>query len=332
MNRLNENDTPLALVRKWQNKIPSCYAALDNVVATMSHIWPDVCPVPISAAYAVVMQLGGGDRYDATIACAEMTACYAWRKHKIIYRFDPDLSAELAAQARDYKSEDTLPIDIMLHPPYPCVYISCPGVLGEYVHGFFAWIEWDTNRSIYEFRVQNVMKNMQKSLPLMLDLCGDTLQACIGATISESARNGSRPFPVPKVEEMQIILTALNHYLYICSADADTEPDPVQSRITRRTPEIRDKFREIELKNVGVRIGSALRRSRYPGHTEQSERTPGTGVKKRPHTRRGHWHHYWTGPKSNPQERKLILKWTHPILVGASEAEEQPAIIIPIKK
>ena len=35
----------------------------------------------------------------------------------------------------------------------------------------------------------------------------------------------------------------------------------------------------------------------------------------RPHTRRGHWHHYWTGTKDN---RKLILKWTAPIFVGGS--------------
>lgn len=30
----------------------------------------------------------------------------------------------------------------------------------------------------------------------------------------------------------------------------------------------------------------------------------------------GHWHHYWTGSKSEPEQRKLILKWTHPMLIG----------------
>ena len=42
-----------------------------------------------------------------------------------------------------------------------------------------------------------------------------------------------------------------------------------------------------------------------------------TGKSKAPHSRRGHWHHYWVGKKDSG-ERRLILKWIAPTFVNGT--------------
>ena len=72
---------------------------------------------------------------------SEFVAIYKWRKHKCIYAFDPDLAQELKRQAEDMSDLDTLPAEILLHLPYPCLYVHCPCLIDESVVGFFAFIE-----------------------------------------------------------------------------------------------------------------------------------------------------------------------------------------------
>lgn len=36
---------------------------------------------------------------------------------------------------------------------------------------------------------------------------------------------------------------------------------------------------------------------------------------KSPHSRKDHWHHFWTG-KRGTEERKLILKWVAPMFIN----------------
>ena len=58
------------------------------------------------------------------------------------------------------------------------------------------------------------------------------------------------------------------------------------------------------------------------------EATP--GGKKRPHSRRGHWHHYWAGPQD---DRRLILKWTAPTYIHADDMPpDGETVIYPVRK
>lgn len=322
---MTELETPLVLVRKWARMLPRCYELLDNIAHNPDyHEWPDCCDVPIAAANAVLTEAGNLTQQQAAQLGAELTACYTWRKNKIIYDFDETLARELCDQAKSYKNEDNLPVEILLHPPYPCVFIRCPGILDEYISGFFAWIEWDTNRNIPEFRASLMTWDYKHTFPLMLELPAPTLAECIASTTSETARHAGRPLPIPSPSEIQFLLSALNMYLYICSADADIQKNPEQSKIHRpRTPgaPIRDKFREIDVRDVGIVIGAALRKSRATPSNAAERKPSGERKPTRPHTRRGHWHHYWTGPKAKPGERKLVLKWTHPVLVGGANGD-----------
>lgn len=54
------------------------------------------------------------------------------------------------------------------------------------------------------------------------------------------------------------------------------------------------------------------------------QRENSSGWTQRPHMRRAHWHHFWTGKKG--EERKLILKWIAPSFIN-TELGEQPATI-----
>ena len=67
---------------------------------------------------------------------------------------------------------------------------------------------------------------------------------------------------------------------------------------------------------VGYRIGSALRRV-YRKYDTPSESSGKFRSSPRPHIRRAHWHSYWIGPKDG--ERKVILKWLPPVLVGGEQ-------------
>lgn len=322
---ITESGTPLPLIRKLAIEFPGIWEALDDLYANAwlrDADYTPVCGLPIGAAYTLLVDRYGLSRRDAAERAAEVTACYLWRKHKIIYAFDDQLAAELVEQARAYREEDALPVEAMLLPPYPCCYIKCTGVLDEYIDGFFAWIEWDVNRHLYEFRVNFSTLDLSATVPTQIELHKPTLAECIEATTAEINKYSDHTVSVPSLEQITMLLGALNLYLYVCSAEADIAPNPDHVKITRRSAVIRDKYREIEVQDVGIRIGSALRAAKQARSVPPGERGSQAGTKKRAHTRRGHWHHYWVGAKSDPQARHLILKWTHPVLVGGSSGTD----------
>lgn len=88
--------------------------------------WNKLCEVQISATLSIMT------KYPRTtidkMFPAECAALYAWRKHKIIYKFDKDLAKMLMEQAEDLE----VPLDVLYSLPYPCIYIE----LDENV-GFF---------------------------------------------------------------------------------------------------------------------------------------------------------------------------------------------------
>ena len=96
--------------------------------------------------------------------------------------------------------------------------------------------------------------------------------------------------------------------LYLCTDDPDLRPHVVAGLGAKRAGP--GQARAVE---AGWRLGTALRsaRARY-------ESVPGgpTGRQVVPHLRRAHWHHYWTGPMSSPQGRRLVLRYLFPVQVG----------------
>lgn len=85
--------------------------------------------------------------------------------------------------------------------------------------------------------------------------------------------------------------------------------------------------RQIQKWNLGEKSGILIRES-YREHEKQEQnekkntttrqnnasRGSKTGIPKRPHYRKAHWHHYWTESESK-NNRVLELKWVFPMLI-----------------
>ena len=111
-----------------------------------------------------------------------------------------------------------------------------------------------------------------------------------------------------QVEKYPLELLA-NGVAYLCSLNSDIAAVYYPTKEKRRNNAKRRS--EATWHEVGYRIGSELRnynRTRYE-HGEKA------GYKVRPHMRRAHWHRFWVGPRDG--ERRLILKWIAPTMVGA---------------
>lgn len=50
----------------------------------------------------------------------------------------------------------------------------------------------------------------------------------------------------------------------------------------------------------------------------------------RPHLRRGHWSHFWTG-KRDSKDRERVLKWIEPVYINASSPDDLPTTIHKVK-
>lgn len=336
---MKDKDTPLALVRLWPKMAKDCYDQLDNCRAAKASgkmSWPDYCTLPINAAFTYLvygLQLSDA---EAAAGAAELTACWMWRQNKIIYSFDPDMAAALAKQAEDVKDTDVLPADLLMHLPYPCIYIKAPDLL-EHTDGFWAWMDYDINRNGPELRIQWVMQTMDASIPQVIHIVpGGTIQDCFLDTIRTTQEHLKEPIDVSHpAESSRILLKAIQLLLYILAENADVEDESPDVRVIQKHHGgkiagkiITDKAGEVQAKNVGVRIGAAFRKAkRKPA---ESGTGTGTGSKKRPHMRRGHWHHYWTGPMGG--ERNLILRWTAPTMIHPDADKEDNVIVYPVKQ
>lgn len=136
---------------------------------------------------------------------------------------------------------------------------------------------------------------------------------------------------------VEYITPFVNMVLYICSVNADFG-DTGRPQHPANIPRRKGKFptaQQPRIWDIGVRIGPALKRALKPTENpsagRENPRTP-----PRPHYRRAHWHNFWTGPRNQPDERKLILKWLPPIPVGIQDFDDdsenpRPAVIHPIR-
>lgn len=338
---MRDRDTPLRLVRMWPKMLPSCYEELDRCRTAKldgSMDWPDYCLLPINAAYTYLVCAGGMADTDAAMVAAELTACWTWRQNKVLYAYDPDLVDVLRSQADDIKDSDIIPAELLLHLPHPCIYIKAPGLV-ERADGFFAWVDYDINRSGPELRIQWMLDDIEHTVAQVLHIKdGWTIHDCLEDTARHTAEvigNDGDNIADVSAKDVRVLLSAIQIILYLVSQDAEisdaTAPPKVQRpRGSGKTVTvIRDKAGDVDCKDVGVRIGAAIRKARV--RYEQRKEAAGSGGTKRPHARRGHWHHYWVGPIGTP-DRKLILKWTAPTFVHADDFDGGNVIAYPVKK
>ena len=310
--------TPLDLVRQWTQRMPGCYDQLDELRSAKEDMfWPDYCELPICVAYVYLL---------GTTELSGLIACWLWRKNKVIYRFDEDLTDTLAAQ--DLEDTDILPMELLLHPPYPAVYIKAPNLVAGR-DGFFYFIDYDVNANQPEMRLLWISD--EGPIPQVMHLLpGRTIKECVENTLNDmkdrflSMNDIDTSFVDAMYKAVKPEMTnAITLFLYLVSQNADITDDQPYKK--KRRPYIADTKQEIHTYSVGLRIGAVIRKVAH-GSAEGT----GLGSRKRPHSRRGHWHHYWVGPK---EDRKLILKWLAPMYINADYAEfnEDDVVVYPVK-
>jgi hypothetical protein len=321
----NQNEPiPLKLVRKMSNIIPNCWNLCDMIAEDNGKNnlpkWGEKCLLPIAAAKAIVKSINLGN---------QLAGLYAWRRYKEIYSFDAELQDLLYEQANE---EMIIPVDILLNLPYSAIWIDTID------YGLLVWIEYDIERGEYELRIDEY-KGEEREQPLILHLDkGSTIEEGLRATekqanqyIQNYLNINSDIIPLNIREALHLnqrkkIAKYLQLILYICADSTDVEENPNQKEITRKPSDsryIKDAFREIRKWDVGYRVGNVIRHHKE-NVTNNQTKTSGTsgngglGVSKRPHSRRGHWHHYWIGSNAD-NSRKLILKWVAPTFINGDD-------------
>lgn len=339
---LIDTPVPLKMVQKFKQRFPKvweyCDYAPNMPLEKLSFEWDKTrCVLPTYICLPIMQLLykQKNEPFDNTDV-ATLEALYSWRKYKEIYSFDSDLANMLMASASD---EFKIPMSAMLSVPYPAFYVQIDGKNDLGMKGFFCnfdylvWGNMDTDKleKQFTFNFFGIYDNMNLACPLIIR---------DGITIKESIDYLRELFTEdkdfdPKILDMatDFISKAMQLVLYICAANADINENIQQKQITRKSTEtnIKDALREVRKWDVGYRIGPIIRKStdEVQIHEQRAAMNHKTSPK-RPHVRKGHFHHYWVGSKSD-NSQALVLKWVAPMFINTALNEELPAVVTKIE-
>lgn len=313
-------------------------------------IWDDTkCYLPLSV-FVEVCKLLNHDKFDDVIAydVVALFHTYNWRRHKQIYSFDSEFANVLVQS--DSSEVDT---SVFENLPYNSFYVDIPGGCitcndkGEYlctIQGFFC------SRNV---SMNGVADDLMDCLMLYFVTDQNNVVACPikvkqGVTVQEStdsylesldyATNGDTDVREQYNEATKMVPYLLNNatqlILYLCSMNMDIVENPEQKNIYRapsKVSKIQDKLREVRKWDVGYRIGQVIRKTKKEESEASTTSVGHSSSTKRPHSRRGHFHHFWVG-KRDSEERKLIVKWVAPMYINMKFDEELPATINPVEE
>ena len=338
---------PLLMLKKISEQYPKAWDQMEMFHSENGSpqlgSWPDWCYAPMSAALAVASEGYDLNKLPIDIRMAMISVAQAifaiapWRLSKEVYVIDEDLKDLLFEQ----DGELDVPDEVLLQLPYPCFYVELPNTYyrADKIHGFFVTLEYDVNNGDKELK------------PVFLTDDGNIFSYSIhiGAkTIEESVdmldkqalenTNGDKELKRLVLRAMQdsaetkiFLKQILQVILYILAQNAEITPNSEQSFITKRGKTVKDKYSEIRKWDVGIRVGAAIRQQKAKEQSRKKEYKESEHQSPRPHMRRGHWHHFWTGPKAQPEERKLILKWLSPMAIAANP-EDMPITFHEVKQ
>lgn len=236
-----------------------------------------------------------------------------WLKDKEVYCFDAKLEEALADS-----EEIKLPIRVLDRLPYRNFFIEFAkdGIFASnFMGAYIQVIPYKTGYFILFQRIKETGESMFGSVCLAPEDDSDaTFIFLKGNVTAENQCDRNRDW-------QKFGLFALNSILYLCAANAEISENPVTKNTYRPTKTVRNKFSEVRKWDCGYRFGSEVRKMTNINSKENKAEEPDlcgerdSQIHRSPvaHTRRAHWHHYWTGPRKG--ERQLILKWIAPTYV-----------------
>lgn len=254
---------------------------------------------------------------------AAIHAVAAWRKHKVVYHFAPELAQEII----DGDSAGDIDVSALQSLPYDGIYIDLSN-LADMVGAFLTRTTLPPS-SPGLILLLLYRDGMISSLPLYLRQ-GWTMTRAVNffARLVEDARSHGAPAGAPAEVYVPQTLAFLRWFLplilYLCADNAEIQYRPVlRDRRDAPSKHLQDASpvpdSAPQLASVGDQFAVAMRayRKQHKDADAKIVRADGVGgAKKRPHMRAAHYAHYWIGPKNDPSKRRLILHWIAPILVG----------------
>lgn len=266
---------------------------------------------------------------------------YMWRKHRIIYHFNDALVASLAEQVKRIDESEAVPCELLSNLPYPCIAVEVSpfsvaavdrktktqAYKTEFSGRFY--LMYESENSIYNLPILHGLFEMTDGrladyfMPIVE---GGTIKDSIDALHKYLIPANSQISIDDAKTEMTAPLLAMQVVLYLQAQNADIKKPPKQksNKLKSKPPKKRtsEKLKTPEIVRVGYKVGRVLR-----DYENSETKSAGTGGRKRPHSRRGHWHHFWTGSKNNPDERKLIIKWVAPTIIHKDKDNNTTTIV-----
>lgn len=244
-----------------------------------------------------------------------------WRQTKLIYEFDKTLVEELNAQ-----TDLAVASEMLKRLPFECAYIMTPNLFSyndEPVDGFMCLKRHDVLQILFVAWNRKDGTTNEGLLDIHLD--AKTLEESDKLSQEASIRRGLISEHAPSTHTGNGIIQLL---LYLCAANADIK-ERRPTTAAKKTPKASDK-RPVRHWDVGVRVGATIKRNRsYAVRTTQSADHK-QHARPRPHLRRGHWSHFWTG-KRDSVDRERILKWIEPVYINADSPDDLPTTIHKVK-
>lgn len=246
-----------------------------------------------------------------------------WRRTKLIYEFDKTLVEELTAQ-----TDLAVASEMLKRLPFECAYIMTPNLFSyndEPVDGFMCLKRHDVLQIL--FVAWNKKDGTTNEGLLDIHLDAKTLEESDKLSQEASVRRGLISEHAPSTHTGNGIIQLL---LYLCAANADVQ-ERRPSASAKKANKAIDK-RPVRHWDVGIRVGATIKRNRssYSAKTQHKGGDHKQHARPRPHLRRGHWSHFWTG-KRDSTDRERILKWIEPVYINADSPDDLPTTIHRVK-
>ncbi len=286
-------------------------------------------------ASAKVCNTLGLDIDTGVVVSASAFFVHRWRQHRAIYQFDAELAGELANQAMRIQEDEDIPTDLLLNLPYPCFSIESPpfsvrlkdqdGII-TFSGRFLVTITKAGDMDIPWDALSVLAETDNEDCAYYLPIVNGTLLDSIHALNKYHNDNFTRPVSLDETRlEAAPVLLVAQMVLYLQAQNADVQSRPATKKKKGKSRNAGTKPPKVV--DVGFHIGSTLRQAKV----RYDSTSTGTGSSKRPHSRRGHWHRFWTGSLSEPGKRKLVVKWVAPTMIHADGVDDK-AVVRKVKR
>ena len=326
---------PNAYTAQMGRRYPRVYRALYRQHSESHQSWPHWCFVPTPIVRREMVATAGASLDSAidVIRDAPIVAgLAAWRVTKGVYDFHPTLLDRLWNSSIDGE----LPIDMFRYLPEWCVYIPVDPPRGG-IRGCFAFVDedvedWFPRKLILLVDQDAALVEVEIELKAGADILA-AMPLFSGYNISDGSvqpllmTDAERQHAIPLVRNVVEPLVSLVMYLCLTSIEltatdrSGSRPGKPAVNRSGRGP-VFDTPAEPRKWGVDHRMGAAIQRGRASAGAAESDGTPTGRARMRPHIRRAHWHRYWTGPRSEPVNRRLLARWLPPIPVAIDDCPD----------